>query len=91
MIYSQFTDYPGFNRYDVTAHAFENPSLYIQEGLNYSTNDLQCGYGTPQMNIWPYPTLVYVPQQAFQYPGAVSYPVNSTLQEIIPILPAMLQ
>ncbi|XP_055943463.1 uncharacterized protein LOC129973198 [Argiope bruennichi] len=90
MIYSEISDYPGITRYEIPANTYESPNAYIQGGLNFSVTDLQYAYGSPQMNILPYPTLVYLPQQAFHCPGTVSYPINSAFPEIIPILPTPL-
>ncbi|KAF8764093.1 Protein boule-like like protein [Argiope bruennichi] len=90
MIYSEISDYPGISRYEIPANTYESPNAYIQGGLNFSVTDLQYAYGSPQMNILPYPTLVYLPQQAFHCPGTVSYPINSAFPEIIPILPTPL-
>ncbi|GFT20444.1 protein boule-like [Nephila pilipes] len=87
MVYSQIQEYPGFVGVDVANNSYDNLNPNNEGGIN--ATDLQCAFGNAQVNILPYPTLVYLPQQAFQCPGAsVPYPFTSTIPEIIQFLPA---
>ncbi|GFQ82999.1 protein boule-like [Trichonephila clavata] len=89
MVYSKISEYSGFTGLEVATNSYDNPNPYNEGGISLSATDLQCAYGNTQVNIVPYPTLVYLPQQAFQCPGAsVTYPITSTIPEIIQLLPA---